>query len=98
MCVDEAFEQDKLDIKGKGKEHSNVGGEIVDLTQDNNDHGLENADDRKEDIFLIRKLLAAQISVLSFWKHTVTLTRFQGAMVTHGPRGRYYLGSRCPRS
>ena len=74
MCVDEAFDQEKLDksdIKGKGKEHSDMGGEIVDLTLDNDDHGLENTDDGKEDIFLVRKLLAAQISMLAFLKHTV---------------------------
>ena len=74
MCVDEAFDQeklDKLDIKGKGKEHSDVGGEIVDLTLDNDDHSLENTDDGKKDIFLVRKLLTAQISVLAFLKHIV---------------------------
>ncbi|KIM56686.1 hypothetical protein SCLCIDRAFT_29355 [Scleroderma citrinum Foug A] len=60
-CVTDSFNQDKSDIKGKGKECSDVGPDVVDLTLDSGNHTPDHANDEREDHKLVKKLLTSQI-------------------------------------
>ncbi|KIM50512.1 hypothetical protein SCLCIDRAFT_34211 [Scleroderma citrinum Foug A] len=65
-CITDSFDQDKSGIKGKGKECSDVGPDVVDLTLDSGNHTPDHANDEREDHKLVKKLLTSQIES---WSH-----------------------------
>ena len=68
MCITDSFNQNKSDIKGKMKEYSDVGPDVVNLTLDSGDHAPDNVSDEREDHKLVKKLLTSQIGLLYYLK------------------------------
>ena len=61
--VTEVFETEKLG-KGKGKERSHGGHDVVDLTSENDDPAPDNGNEEREDHSLVKKLLTSMIGLL----------------------------------